>query len=209
MPKGKGTYGSQKGRPRKDAGVSLMYQKRGPKYKRYSDVTSKTVATIEEEQKAKPGTARGATPPIDTSPPILKEKTKDVGSKEGEYKRRDKTAKHPEGHRAGDVGGHYKDYMKQRDIRKRSGEDEPAMAKAIIKEERKSGFGDVSPAQWRKDLDKEMKFRKKYDVAAGGGRKQAKEAGGLLFAKDDVTDPRLTKIHKKEEKRKLHREPRR
>ena len=30
MPRGKGTYGSQRGRPRKDAGESLMYQKRGP-----------------------------------------------------------------------------------------------------------------------------------------------------------------------------------
>jgi len=34
----------------------------------------------------------------------------DVGSKKGEYKRRGKSAEHPEGHRAGDVDGHYKDY---------------------------------------------------------------------------------------------------
>jgi len=193
MPRGKGTYGSQRGRPRKDAGESLMYQKRGPKYKRYSDVTSKTVDTIEEEQKERLDETIVGSP---SRAAAMKEREaikaraakKDVGSKKGEYKRRDKTAAHPEGHRAGDVGGHYKAYEKKT---------------------KSSGFSDVSPAQWRKDLDKEMKFRKKYDKAAGGGRKEAKEAGGLLFAKEDVTDPRLTKIHKKEEKRKLHREPRR
>jgi hypothetical protein len=48
-------------------------------------------------------------------PGLVKEEDDDddEGSKKGEYKRRGKSAEHPEGKKAGDVGGHYKAYEKK------------------------------------------------------------------------------------------------
>jgi len=186
MPKGKGTYGNQRGRPRKDA-ASSMYQKRGPKYKRYSDVTSKTVDTIEEEQKAEVKKAEGKATKAAAMKDASSTMDRLIGSKKGEYKRRDKTAAHPEGHRAGDVGGHYKAYEKKT---------------------KSSGFGDVSPAEWKKKQkdasstmdrligSKEGEYKRRDKTAKHPEGKRAGDVGGHY------------KAYMKEEKRKLHRKPR-
>ena len=138
MPKGKGTYGNQRGRPRKDA-ASSMYQKRGPKYKRYSDVTSKTVDTIEEEQKAEVKKAEGKATKAAAMKDASSTMDRLIGSKKGEYKRRDKSAAHPEGHRAGDVEGHYKAYEKNESVEKAALEEivnevTDRVAKRLVKE---------------------------------------------------------------------------
>ncbi len=48
--------------------------------------------------------------------PEEEEELEEEGSKGGEYKRRGKSAEHPEGHRAGDVDGHYKAYEKNEEL---------------------------------------------------------------------------------------------
>jgi hypothetical protein len=201
MPKGKGTYGSQKGRPRKDAGElarseageALMYQKRGPKYKRYSDVTSKTVATIKEEL-IESKKRLDETIPGSPSRAVAMKEHKAIKARVRDQRKA-------------------RQDLKQRDIKKGSGEDEPSATKAIMKlaeaepepeiirkEERKSGFGDVSPAEWRKKKDvgsKEGEYKRRDKTAKHPEGKRAGDVGGDY------------KAYMKEEQRKLHRSPRR
>ena len=123
-----------------------------------------------------------------------------MGSKKGEYKRRDKSAAHPEGHRAVDFECHYKAYMEE-------GEKAGDKSKTHKGEEDYTAKKEKPGEDKRKGAEKRgAEATKKKTSGKGRGEKKGDDAyvnEALEEIVNEVTDRVAKRLVKENLKRKL------